>query len=222
MAIGVETKDCVAVEQGELDAMAALCATSPFAFDVKLLAKQCREWVLISIAKEFGSIAGFSYFTLERIGGTPCVLIGAGHVCPGNNSEALLQAMLKDKLHRAVMSFPDEDVLIGARINNAGGYRLYDSLNDTIPRPNHRASGEERAWGRRLAKRFGVPPMRYQDRAFTVNGDGRPAVMLDHMGGHDSEASSGVSEHFANLDTAAGDTLIVFGWAMTEDLEKLR
>ena len=40
----------------------------------------------------------------------------------------------------------------------SGVHGVFKHLDDLIPRSGHRAVGEERAWGRRLAKRFGVEP----------------------------------------------------------------
>ena len=61
-----------------------------------------------------------------------------------------------DQFRRAVLAFPDEDVLVGTRFAHASGFEAFKALDDIVPRPDHKATGEERAWGRRLAKRFGV------------------------------------------------------------------
>src|SRR5438094_270921 len=82
MAIDVETKDCTALGDGELSEMADICAEGPAGFDVGLLSKQREEWVLVTQARENGKLCGFAFSTLERIGGTPCVLIGPGSVTP--------------------------------------------------------------------------------------------------------------------------------------------
>ncbi|MCQ3805927.1 MAG: hypothetical protein OXB92_08185 [Acidimicrobiaceae bacterium] len=221
MAIEVETKDCSAVCDAELTEMADLCAGSRNALEVGMLSKQCEEWVLVTVASEGGKIRGFSYCTLERIGGTPSVLVGAAHICRNNRRDTVLRAIITDQLRRSVLAFPDEDVLVGAQINDAGALDAYKTLDDIVPRPNHRASGEERAWGRRLAKRFGVAANRYEDRAFIVRGDGKQPVVLDHASIRPEKIPAEVTEQLAALDVAAGDTLIVFGWAMAEDLEKL-
>ena len=221
MSIEVETKDCTAVSDAELAEMADLCAASRNAFEVGLLSKQCEKWVLLTIASESGKIRGFSYCTLERIGGTPSLLIGAAHICRNNKRDTVLRGIMTDQLRRSVLAFPDEDVLVGAQINDAGAFDAFKPLDDIVPRPNHKASGEERAWGRRLAKRFGIAPSRYEDRAFIVRGEGKHPVVLDHTGAKPEKVSEAVIAQFDDLDTAAGDTLIAFGWAMAEDLEKL-
>ena len=221
MAIEVDTKDCTALSDAELAEMADLCADSTNAFEVGMLSKQAEAWVLCTVASEGGKIRGFSFCTLERIGGTPSVLVGAAHICRNTKRDTVLRAIVTDQLRRSVLAFPDEDVLVGAQMNDAGAFEAYKSLTDIVPRPDHKASGEERAWGRRLAKRFGIGASKYEDRAFTVRGDGSQAVVLDHESSKPEKVDPAVIAQFADLDIDAGDTLIAFGWAMTEDLEKL-
>lgn len=221
MAIEVETKDCTAVSDAELAEMADLCAESPNAFEVGLLSKQCEQWVLVTVASEGGKIRGFSYCTLERIGGTPSLLIGAGHVCRNTKRDTVLRAIMTDQLRRSVLAFPDEDVLVGSQINDAGAFEAYKVLDDIVPRPGHKASGEERAWGRRLAKRFGIDTTSYEDRIFITRGGGSQPVVLDHASSKPEKIPAAVAAQLDDLDIGAGDTLIAFGWAMAEDLEKL-
>ena len=221
MAFEVETKDCTSLSDGDLAEMADLCAESPNAFEVGLLSKQIEEWVLVTVASENGKTRGFSYCTLERIGGTPSLLIGAAHICRNTKRDTVLRAIMTDQLRRSVLAFPDEDVLVGAQINDPGAFEAYKTLDDIVPRPDHKASGEERAWGRRLAKRFGIGATSYEDRAFTVRGGGTQATVLDHESAKPEKIPAAVAAQFSDLDTSSGDALIAFGWAMAEDLEKL-
>ena len=46
------------------------------AFDIGALSKAKEDWVLVTTARIDGKLHGFTFSTLERIGGTPCVLIG--------------------------------------------------------------------------------------------------------------------------------------------------
>src|SRR4051795_7575074 len=115
MAIDVETKDCTALSDAELGDMADICADGPAGYDVGLLSKQRDEWVLITQAREGGKLVGFSFCTLERIGGTPSVLIGLASVRRSSRRDAALKALVSDQLRRAVLAFPDEDVLVGTR-----------------------------------------------------------------------------------------------------------
>src|SRR5438552_4271216 len=112
MTIQVETKDCTALSDAELSEMADICADGPAGYDVGLLSKQRDEWVLNSQARESGKLLGFSFCTLERIGGTPCVLIGLASVKRNGKREQVLKAIVNDQLRRAWLAFPDEDVLV--------------------------------------------------------------------------------------------------------------
>ena len=122
MAIEVETKDCTSLGDADLVEMADLSADSPNAFEVGLLSKQAEEWVLVTEAREAGKLKGFSFCTLERIGGTPSLLIGAGHICRTTKRDTVLRAIMTDQARRSVLAFPDEDVLVGAQFNDPGAF----------------------------------------------------------------------------------------------------
>lgn len=220
MGIEVETKDCTALSDAELAEMGDICAGGPARFDFGLLSKQREEWVLISLARLDGKLHGFSFCTLERIGGTPSVLIGPSSVKRTSKRETVLRAMFTDQLRRAVLAFPDEDVLVGTRMASAGAFEAYKSLHDVVPRPGHKATGEERAWGRRLVKRFACEGS-YDDRRFVVTGDGGPGCVLDHEALKPEKIDADVAALFDGIDPARGDCLIAFGWALADDLEKL-
>ncbi len=221
MTITAETNDSIAVSDADLEDMANLCSQSPNAFAKSVLMNQTSNWVLLTLARDEEHTRGFSFFSLERIGGTPCCLIGATHICRNNKRDSILSTILNDQLRRAVLAFPDEDVLLGTQINDPGALDAYRTLDNIIPRPNHNASGEERAWGRRLAKRFGIGPSRYEDRVFTARGKGHQSIVFDHASAKPSSIAPEVQAQFGDLNVPAGDTLIVFGWALLEDLEKL-
>jgi hypothetical protein len=221
MAIQIETKDCTALSDSELAEMADICAEGPSHYEAGLLSKQAEAWVLITLAREGRSLKGFSFSTLERIGGTPCVLMGLASVKRTSRRDSVLRAMMTDEFRRAVLAFPDEDVLVGTRFPNPGGFEAFKSLKDIVPRPGHKATGEERAWGRRLAKRFGVENGTYNDRQFVITGDGSYPCALDHEALKPDKIDSDVAAFFDSLNVDRGDSLIAFGWAMAEDLAKL-
>ena len=220
MSIQVETKDCTALGDAELAELADLCAEGPLPYEVGVLSKQAEAWVLVTQARENGKLKGFSFSTLERIGGTPSVLIGLASIKRTAKRDTVLRAIIQDELRRAVLAFPDEDVLIGTRFTTAAGFEAFKALNEVVPRPDHKASGEERAWGRRLAKRFGVDAD-YDDRAFIAKGDGAVPCVLDHESLKPGVVSDEVRALFDAVDTSQGDSLIAFGWAMAEDLAAL-
>src|SRR5205807_4464102 len=213
MAIVVDTKDCTALSDSELADMADICAEGPAGFDVGFLSKQREEWVLITQAREGSRLCGFSFCTLERIGGTPSLLVGVASVKRTSKRESVLRAIMADQYRRAVLAFPDEDVLVGKRMADSGAFLAFRGLEDVVPRPGHKATGEERAWGRRLAKRFGAEG-KIDDRTFIVSGDRSTCGALDHEMLKPEVISADVAAYFAPLDHDRGDYLIAFGWAM--------
>ncbi|HJR26727.1 MAG TPA: hypothetical protein VJ804_14715 [Acidimicrobiales bacterium] len=221
MSIQVETKDCTQLGDAELAELADLCAEGPIPYEIGMLSKQAEAWVLSTQARENGKLKGFAFSTLERIGGTPCVLVGLASLKRTAKRDTVLRAMIQDQLRRAVLAFPDEDVLFGTRFTTPSGFEAFKNLNDVVPRPDHKASGEERAWGRRLAKRFGVETSSYEDRTFKATGNGSYPEVFDHDSLKPEAIPADVAAFFKGFDAKRGDSLVAFGWAMAEDLAKL-
>lgn len=215
MALAVATRDCAALTDGDLDEMASMGG----AFDIGALSKAKEDWVLSTTARDEGKLVGFTFSTLERIGGTPCVLLGLMSVKRTSKREAVLKGLMAEAFHRALMAFPDEDVVIGSRFVAAGALDAFKQVADIIPRPAHRAVGEERAWGRRLAKRFGVDA-NYDEQSFVVKVNGQSGF-LDHVTSKPDKVKADVAALFGTVKAAKGGSLIVHGWVMAEDLVKL-
>jgi hypothetical protein len=217
MTFDVETKDCTALSDGELAEMADIVADGPAGLDIGLLSKQRDEWVLITQARDRGHLMGFSFCTLERIGGTPCVLWGLVSVKRCEERVAILDVLRADQFRKAVLAFPDEDVLVATRLREPGGFAAFAGLEDICPRPGYKVSGEERAWSRRLAKRFGADG-RVDDRSFIVRGDSSPSPVFDYEPHDAGEVPPDVAALMEALDGQRRDVLIAFGWAMSEGL----
>ncbi len=217
MGLKAETKDCTGLSDSELSEMADICADGSAGYDVGILSKQVEEWVLVTQVRDGVKLSAFSFCTLERIGGTPSVIIGMASVKRSPRRDAVLRCLIGDQLRRAVLAFPDEDVLVGTRFLDPSGFAAFEGLEDIVPRPGHKASGEERAWGRRLAKRFGAEG-RVDDRSFLITGSGDTPPALDHECVDPSTLDPAVVAFFPDLDRPRGDALIGFGWAMAEYL----
>ncbi|TVR27003.1 MAG: hypothetical protein EA389_04150 [Ilumatobacter sp.] len=215
MSLEVVTNDALALTDSDLDEMASMGG----AFDIGTLSKAKEDWVLVATARIDGKLHGFSFSTLERIGGTPCVLIGLMSVRRHSKRDQVLRGLMGEAYHRALMAFPDEDVVVGSRFVHAGAVDAFKDLDDVTPSPGSRAVGEERAWGRRLAKRFDVDA-HYDEKSFVVSRDGQDGF-LDFETAKPEKVSSDQSELFAPVPVAKGGALIVYGWTMAEDLVKL-
>lgn len=217
MPIDVSTKDCTALGDAELAAMADLAEKSGSNFDLGFLSKQQEEWVLVTDAHISGELVGYTFYTLERIGGTPAILMGILTIRAGNDCGEILRALISDQYRKAVLAFPDEDVLIGCRLVSAHGYELLDNLVDIVPRPDYKPTGEERAWGRRLAKRFGAEH-RLDDRSFILAGNGDISGYIDFSDPSLNGKHEAFEFLFEPLDREKRDSLCAFGWVMAEDL----
>lgn len=215
MAIQVDTRDCAALTDADLDDMASMGG----GFDIGVLSKAKEDWVLCTTARVDGKLHGFSFSTLERIGGTPCVLLGLMSVKRTSKRDQILKGLMGEAYHRALMAFPDEDVVVGSRLVRPDALDALKQLDEMIPRPKHRAVGEERAWGRRLARRFGVDS-NYDEQTFTVKTNGQSGF-IDHESSKPEKISPDAVAMFAAVNAAKGGALIVHGWTMAEDLVKL-
>jgi hypothetical protein len=214
----IDSRDADTLKPPELDELGQLLASTKSGVDDAEIDREVESFPLVVTAKsDDGALEGFLFGSLERIGGTPCVLWGLGAARSGKHAKKVLAGMTQELYRRAAITFPDEDVLVGGRFARAGGYTLLDGLADRVPRPGHKPSGEDRAWGRRLAKRFGCES-RYDDRAFVVaaNGSREPVVDSPSINGATPKMAAGV---FDDVRPDPGDALIAFGWALAEDLE---
>ncbi len=214
MPLVVRTNDAVALTDADLDELASLGG----AFGIGPISKAKEDWVLATQARIDDKLHGFMFSTLERIGGTPCVLIGMLSVKRGAKAATVLRGLMGEAYHRALMAFPDEDVVVGSRFVNAHAVVAFDKLDDVIPSPGSTAVGEERAWGRRLAKRFGVD--RSYDAARFVAADGQSGY-LDYEVHSPGATKPKLAELFDELRADKGEAMIVYGWTMAEDLVKL-
>ena len=169
----------------------------------------------MAVAASDAELHGFLFGSLERIGGTPCILWGLGGVRRGKLARPSLEGLVAELYRRAAISFPDEDVLVAGRLAHPAAYSLLAGLTDVCPRPKYTPNGEERAWGRRLARRFGCDG-RYDDRSFRLEAHERPELVLDARA---VKAGGRVAaELIGEVDPARGEAVIAYGWAMAEAL----
>ncbi len=215
MAVHVQTSDSAALTDADLDELASMGG----AFGIGELSKAKEDWVLVTIARIDGKLHGFTFSTLERIGGTPCVLLGLMSVRRSSRRDQVLRGLMAEAYHRALMAFPDEDVVVGTRFVAPDGLEAFKELAEVTPSPGVRAVGEERAWGRRLAKRFDVEGS-YDEKSFVVRSGGQEGY-IDHESSKPEAIDPDRVELFRQVPASSGGSLIVYGWTMAEDLVKL-
>jgi hypothetical protein len=214
MAVRVQTNDASALTDSDLDEFASMGG----AFGIGEVSKAKEDWVLITTARIEDKMHGFMFSTLERIGGTPCVLLGLISVKRTTKRDQVLRGLMKEAFHRALMAFPDEDVVVGSRFVTADALIAFKDLDDVTPRPGVRAVGEERAWGRRLAKRFECDSG-YDEQAFAVKSNGQKGF-IDYESAKPDSVDGAMADMFKAAPKDCG-ALIVYGWTMAEDLVKL-
>lgn len=213
MPVQVQTNDASALTDSDLDELASMGGT----FGIGELSKAKEDWVLVTTARIDGKLHGFSFSTLERIGGTPCVLLGLLSVKRTTKRDQVLRALMKESYHRALMAFPDEDVVVGSRFVSADALDAFKDLDDVTPRPGARAVGEERAWGRRLAKRFECDSG-YDEQRFIAKTNGNKGFM-----DHECQKPENLDPEQVALfkGMPKNGALVVYGWTMAENLVKL-
>jgi hypothetical protein len=217
--MNVESRDSVSLKPAELDEFGLLLAVNGFSISDEELDRQVESFPLIVVATLDGDVQGMMLGSLERIGGTPAILWGMGATRKGKLSPTTLKAMTGELTRRAAISFPDEDVLVAVRLAHASCYVLLQSYANVVPRPAYTPNGEDRAWGRRLAKRYGVEP-HFDDRAFKVAVKGRKPPCLPVLDTSPVKASGGakIAGLVGTLDATRGQAMIAFGWAVAEEL----
>jgi len=215
MALDVVTNDASALTEEDLEELAGMDE----AFTAEELLQAQEDWVLITTARFGNALHGFTFSTLERIGGTPCVLIGLMTVKRTSKRDQVLRGLMGEAYHRALMAFPDEDVVVGSRFVNADARVAFKDLDGLTPSPGEDAVGEERAWGRRLAKRFSIDK-KYDAKSFTAS-TGAQACYLDFESTEPDKIDGDLVEMMSKVPAAKGGAMVVYGWTMAEDLQKL-
>jgi len=217
--MNVESRDSVSLKPAELDEFGQLLAVNGLPITDEELDRQVESFPLIVVAALEGELQGMMLGSLERIGGTPAILWGMGGTRKGKLSPTTLKAMTGELTRRAAISFPDEDVLVAVRLAHASCYVLLQSYANVVPRPGYTPNGEDRAWGRRLAKRYSVEP-HFDDRAFKIAVKGRKPPCLPVLDTSPVKASGGakIAGLVGQLDASRGQAMIAFGWAVAEEL----
>jgi hypothetical protein len=213
--MAVESRDSISLKPAELDELGQFVQGIGLPLAEEQLDHHVEQFPLVAIVVEDDGVHGFLFGSLERIGGTPCILWGLGATRKGRTARPTLEGLVGELYRRAAISFPDEDVLVAGRIAHPAAYSLISGLQDVCPRPKYNPNGEERAWGRRLARRFGCDA-RYDDRGFKVKKGGGSECVLDAR--HVKLGGKAAVELVGTLDPAKGEAVIAYGWAMAEQL----
>lgn len=143
--MGVESRDSVSLKPAELDELGQLLTAIGLPLKEEQLDQHVEQFPLIAVSVADDDIHGFLFGSLERIGGTPCILWGLGAIRRGKQARTHLDGLVGELYRRAAISFPDEDVLVAGRFAHPATYALLTVLDDVCPRPKYSPTGEERA-----------------------------------------------------------------------------
>jgi hypothetical protein len=215
----VDSRDSISLKPAELDEFGLLLQSSGLPLKDEQLDHMVEHFPLAVVVTVDGDLQAFMFGSLERIGGTPSILWGLGSSRKGKNAAAALKLMTGELARRAAISFPDEDVLVATRLAHPAAYALLTSYTNVVPRHAYTPSGEERAWGRRLAKRFGNEGQ-FDDRTFRIKVPGRRPSVVPILDTAPVKATGGakVVELVGNHEPTKGEAMIAFGWAVAEAL----
>lgn len=203
MPTTVTNQDCCTLTDLEREDLANLAADPSGALGV--LSKEVDRWVTAFVSKKGGRANGFCFGTLERIGGTPCVLIGPAIIQDAKVSVA--KGIVSAIRTKAKVAFPDEDVIFAACVDGELPEAIFDKLDHPQP-SSSKPGGEERAWGRRLAKRFDVTD--FSDTKMVGKSSGEEFLF------EWPEASSADS---FKIKSSKASVTIAWAWAMVELLD---
>lgn len=217
--MNVESRDSVSLKPAELDEFAQMLATSGLSLTDEQIDLQLEAFPLAVVSMFDSEVQGVMLGSLERIGGTPAILWGLGVARKSKQAATALKAMTGELSRRAAISFPDEDVLVATRLSQPSCYALLASYANLVPRPGYVPNGEDRAWGRRLAKRFGLDT-HFDDRGFTVAVKSRKPTCVPILDASPVKATGGskIVSLVGDLDATRGKAMIAFGWAIAEEL----
>ena len=215
MALQVHTNDAAALTDTDLDELATIGG----AFDIGVMSKAKEEWVLITTARFDGKLHGFMFSTLERIGGTPCVLIGLLSV--KRTSKTRNGAARADE--RGVPPCTDGVPRRGRRDRLAFRHRRRPGGVQGDERRHAEPGIERRRRGAGLgssARQAVRRRWRYEARSFTVKKGGQDGFLdLELPSRPKSNLPCGRCSMTSSANAGAGK--IVYGWMMAEELVKL-
>ena len=216
MPVQVQTNDASTLTDSDLDDFASMGG----AFGIGELSKAKEDWVLITTARIDAKLHGFTFSTLERIGGTPCVLLGLMSVKRTSKRDQVLRALMERGLPPGAHGVPRRGrrrrrpLRVGRRARRVQGARRRDAApgrscgrRGTGLGPSPRQAFRRR--GRPTTSRRSCARRRVR-RASSTTSHAKP-----------EKIEAGVDGDVRRRRRRSGGTLVVYGWTMAEDLVKL-
>ncbi|MBP9114911.1 MAG: hypothetical protein KBF89_01025 [Acidimicrobiia bacterium] len=210
----IESRDTVSLKPAELDEFGELIRESGYIIPDSVIDEHVEKYTIIVTARNAG-LDGFLFGSLERIGGTPATLWSFGAIRPGKKCKETAELLISELYRRSAISFPDEDVLIGTRLAFPSTYAFLAQRQDVVPRPGYAPTGEERNWGRHLAKRFDCEST-FDEKTFNTK-KSKKSTPLFYTAPIKSTNKVAL-EIVGNNDYTKGESVVAFGWATADEL----
>lgn len=211
----VESRDSVSLKPAELDEFGQLLRDTGYEIADQVIDDHVEAYPLIVTVRD-AALEGFLFGSLERLGGTPATLWSFGAIRKGKGAKEAADLMIAELYRRSAISFPDEDVLIGTRLAAPSTYAYLAQRHDVVPRPGYSPTGEERNWGRHLAKRFGCEKT-FDDRTFNTKKGGKGSAPMFFTAPIKS-TSKVANEIVGERDYQKGESVVAFAWATADEL----
>src|SRR2546426_1938954 len=144
----VDIRDSASLKPAELDELSQVLRKAGSPLPESTIDDQLERFSRVTMVTDDEEIHGFLFGSLERIGGTPCVLWGLGATDANGEAGPLLEAMTTELYRRGAISFPDEDGLVAGRIANPALYPLFGRLPEPCPPPRSPAPRGDPGLGR--------------------------------------------------------------------------
>src|SRR5438093_9911928 len=116
----VESRDSLSLKPAELDEFGQLLVSVELPLKDDALDDHIERFPLVTRTTADDELHGFLFGSLERIGGTPCILWGLGATRRGSQARTAPDQLVGELYRRAAISFPDEDAC-GTRLAAAAG-----------------------------------------------------------------------------------------------------
>src|SRR5437660_8096329 len=133
----VDIRDSASLKPAELDELSQVLRKAGSPLPESTIDDQLERFSRVTMVTDDEELHGFLFGSLERIGGTPCILWGLGATRKGRTARVTLEDLVGELYRRAAISFPDEDVLVAGRLAHPAGYALLSGLDDVCPRPKY-------------------------------------------------------------------------------------
>src|SRR2546430_17570025 len=111
----VESRDSLSLKPAELDEFGQLLVSVELPLKDDALDDHVERFPLVTRSTADDELHGFLFGSLERIGGTPCILWGLGAIRRGREARLTLDQLVGELYRRPAPSLPPEDGLVPAR-----------------------------------------------------------------------------------------------------------